>query len=499
MTGDAAAREATSSIRAITATALAFIALALIANALLRGSSLAEYWTVELADRAAYGGFGPLIVRGWLHDTHPPLFSLWATLLTTIGVTSVPAARLLSNIPPLVLMIMAGSRLSSRISGETAFHAALLLLVLSVPATALAFGNYNADYWQVAALTMLVQIGRHIAMSDGDLRRRVDRDIIPIAIMASAGSIMLQYVGGMLGVVLSLAIILCAMAKGFRRWAKLLSMAVLISGLLTLACAYLQARVWALEIDHSWYEGEAASAAAVIAGLILVALLHNPLPFVALKWVRDDWTKRDSAFVGMILGGLAVALFLLFEINAEKPVIAESYLAGLPVLICGALAALAARLAHERRLFILFAAIAVAVVLIPFVAHGPERRWQANAKQIGRTVALCPTTTVYAASGWVLRDGIAFKTARRDEPIYARGYRGLGASRGFTPRMIGVSGGVQAVSGDCPTLLWIEQVPPSINLAPSRILSAARLHGLENTKLTVLRSETGLIVRSDRQ
>jgi hypothetical protein len=98
-----------------------------------------------------------------------------------------------------------------------------------------------------------------------------------------------------------------------------------------------------------------------------------------------------------------------------------------------------------------------------------------------------------------LRDGIAFKTARRDEPIYARGYRGLGASRGFTPRMIGVSGAAQTVSGDCPTLLWIEQVPPSLNLAPSRILAAARLHGLENTKLIVLRSETGLIVRSDRQ
>lgn len=499
MTGDAAAREATSSIRAITATALAFIALALIANALLRGSSLAEYWTVELADRAAYGGFGPLIVRGWLHDTHPPLFSIWATLLTTVGVTSVPAARLLSNVPPFVLMIMAGSRLSSRISGETAFHAALLLLVLSVPATVRAFGNYNADYWQVAALTMLVQIGRHIAMSGGDLRRRVDRDIIPVAIMASAGSIMLHYVGGMFGVVLSLAIILSAMAKGFRRWARLLSLSVLISGLLTVACAYVQAHMWALEIDHSWYEDQAASAGAVIAGIIFVALAHNPIPFAALKWVRDDWTKRDSAFVGMIWGALAVALLLLFEINAEKPVVAEPYMVGLPVLVCGAVAALAARLAHERKLFILFAAIAIAVVLLPFVAHGPEPRWHANAKQIGRIVATCPATTVYAASGWVLRDGVASKTARRDEPIYARGYRGLGASRGFTPRMTGVSGATQAVHGDCPTLLWIEQVPPSISLSPLRILTAARLHGLENSKLTVLRSETGLIVRSDRQ
>jgi hypothetical protein len=194
-----------------------------------------------------------------------------------------------------------------------------------------------------------------------------------------------------------------------------------------------------------------------------------------------------------------MALFLLFEINVEKPVIVEHYLVGLPVLVCAVVAALARRLAHGRKLFILFAVIAIAVVLVPFVAHGPERRWQANAKQIGRIVAICPATTVYAASGWVLRDGIAFKTARRDEPIYARGYRGLGASRGFTPRMIGVSGAAQTVSGDCPTLLWIEQVPPSLNLAPSRILAAARLHGLENTKLIVLRSETGLIVRSDRQ
>jgi hypothetical protein len=499
MTGDAAAREATSSIGAITATALAIIALVLIANALLRGSSLDEYWTAELADRTAYGGFGPLFTRGWLHDTHPPLFNLWASLLTTIGVTSIPAARLLSNAPPLLMMIMSGSRLASRTPGETAFHAALLLLVLSVPVTVEAFGNYESYFWQVAALTMLVQIGRHIAMSDGDLRRRLDRDIIPIAMMASAGSIMLHYVGGILGVVLSLAIIFCAMAKGLRRWAKLLSMTVLISGVLTLACAYLQARHWASEIDHSWYEVEAASADAIVGGLILVALLHNPMPFMALKWVRDDWTKHDSAFVGMISGALAMALFLLFEINVEKPVIVEHYLAGLPVLICAVVAALAGKLAHGSRLFSLFAVVSVAVVLIPFLAHGPERRWQANAKQIGRIVANCPATEVYAASGWLLRGDAGFKTARRDDPIFARGYRSLGESRGFTPRMIGVPGNAQAISRDCPTLLWIEQLPPSFNLTAPRILAAVGLHGLENTRLTLLRSETGLIVRSDRQ
>lgn len=483
----------------MTATALAVIGLVLVANALLRGSWLDEFWTAQLADTSAYGGISRQAVRGWLHDTHPPLFSLWATLLTTIGVTSIPLARLVTNLPPLVLMIATGSRLSSRAPHETGFHAALLLLVLSLPGTIEAFGNYRSYFWQIAALTMLVQVGRHIAMADADLRRRQERQIVPIAIVASAGSVMFHYVGGIIGVVIGIAIILSAMAKGFRRWARLLSVTIAISGMLTLVSAYLQAQRWGFEIDHSWFEDEAASAGAVIAGLLFMGLLHNPIPLIGVKWVREDWTKRETAFVGMIAAGLALALLVLFQINAEKPVIVAHYLVGVPVLVCALMAALATRLDNQRRLFTLFAAFSVVVVVVPFIVHGPDRRWQANAKQIGRIVADCPATEVYAASGWLLRNGGDFKTARRDDPVFARGYRWLGESRNFTPRVIDVSGNVQAVPGDCPTLLWIEQVPTRAGLTPLRIMAAAGLHGLENTRLTLLGSESGLIVRSDRQ
>lgn len=499
MTGDAAARGPISSIRAITATALGVIALVLIADALLRGSSLDEYWTAQLSDSAVYGGIVAQIQDGWLHDTHPPSFNLWATLLTTIGVTSIPAARLLSNLPPLALMIMTGSRLSARNPGQSGFHAALLLLILSVPATAEAFGNYRSYFWQIAALTILVQIGRHIAISDVDLRRRHDSALAPAAVLASAGSIMLHYVGGIFGVVVSLAIILCALAKGFRRWAKLLSATVLVSGLATLAFAYIEARQWTVEIDHSWFEDEATSVGAVIVGLTLTALLHNPVPLLGLKWVRGDWTKREGAFVAMISGALAVALLVLIEINVQRPVIVEHYLVGASVLVCALTATVAASLVHERRLFMLFAVVSAAVVLIPFVVHGPDRQWQANAKQIGRIVRRCPSTQVYAASGWLLRGGAGFRTARRDDPVFARGYRWLGESRGFTPQMIDLSGDAHAITGDCPTLLWIEQVPAEASFTAPRVLAAAGLHGLENTRLTLLRSETGLIVRSDRQ
>jgi hypothetical protein len=81
-------------------------------DAALRGPWLDEFWTLELSD--ASRGLLPLVRDGWLHDVHPPLFNLWATLLTSVGVTSIPAGRLASNLPAACLMILAALRLSRR-------------------------------------------------------------------------------------------------------------------------------------------------------------------------------------------------------------------------------------------------------------------------------------------------------------------------------------------------------------------------------------------------
>src|SRR6476661_8409295 len=82
------------------------------ANAALRGPWLDEFWTLELSDTR--NGLLALVRDGWLRDAHPPLFNAWATLLVSLGVTSIPAGRLASNLLAAGLMIFAALRLSRR-------------------------------------------------------------------------------------------------------------------------------------------------------------------------------------------------------------------------------------------------------------------------------------------------------------------------------------------------------------------------------------------------
>ena len=68
-----------------------------------------------------------------MRDAHPPVFNAWATLLASLGITSIPAGRLVSNLLAAGLMILAAFRLSRRTPGQAGFAAALLLLTLSLP------------------------------------------------------------------------------------------------------------------------------------------------------------------------------------------------------------------------------------------------------------------------------------------------------------------------------------------------------------------------------
>jgi hypothetical protein len=111
--------------------ALAAIILVLTANAALRGPWLDEFWTLELSDHRK--GVEVLIGDGWLRDTHPPAFNLWATFLSLIGVTSIPATRIASNLPAAGLMVFAAVHFSRRLPEQAGFYAAMLLLTLSLP------------------------------------------------------------------------------------------------------------------------------------------------------------------------------------------------------------------------------------------------------------------------------------------------------------------------------------------------------------------------------
>lgn len=483
------------SMRRMTAACLAAIILAMLANALLRGPAIDEFATLHLADiRAGIGTIGDR----WLHDTHPPFFTIWATLLSSVGVSSIAAARLLSNVPPLVAMIWTARRLTRRQPDQLGFHAALLLLILSVPATIDAFASYRSDFWQIAALTILVQVARHIAMADADLRGRRDQGLAPIAIAAAAGAIMVHYVGGIFGITLTFAMILCALAKGFRRWARLLVWTAIAAGLCTLSFAWFQSEYWAADLDRRWIAGDPASAMAIILVLALRALIHNPVPLAGLAWLRHGWQRKESGFIAVILGALGVTLLVLIQINVEKPILSAANLGGLSVLPCAMMAGLAAKFPTDRRLHGLLALVSALVVILPFILYGPEPRWQANAKRIAQIAASCPSTRIYAASPWLLREDARSNAARRDDAIFARGYAQVGEGRGFTPQIIGRRGPVPTGVGDCPTLLWIEQPPVDPGFEPRHALAAARLEGLEGTHLSVIRSKSGLVVRADR-
>jgi hypothetical protein len=136
-----ALRRARSAIGLIAVGALAAILIVLSVDAVLRGPWLDEFWTLELSDTRK--GIGVLIRDGWLHDSHPPVFNLWATFLTFIGVTSIPVARLASNLPAAGLMVFAALNFSRRMPEQAGFYAAMLLLTLSLPLSVETFGNYR--------------------------------------------------------------------------------------------------------------------------------------------------------------------------------------------------------------------------------------------------------------------------------------------------------------------------------------------------------------------
>jgi hypothetical protein len=98
--------------RVIATTGLLIILAIAAVDAALRGPWLDEFWTLELSD--GRNGLSALIRDGWMRDVHPPVFNAWATLLASLGVTSIPAGRLASNLLAAGLMIVVARRFSRR-------------------------------------------------------------------------------------------------------------------------------------------------------------------------------------------------------------------------------------------------------------------------------------------------------------------------------------------------------------------------------------------------
>jgi hypothetical protein len=465
-------------------------------NALLQGPWLDEFWTIELSD--SHKGLISLIRGGWLHDSHPPVFNAWATLLTSLGVTSIPAARLVSNLPAAALMIVATWRLSRRMAEQAAFGSILLLLVLSLPEVIEAFATYRSYFWQAAALATLVLIARHVVSTRVDLDARTDVDLAVIAALVTAASIGLHYIGGLFGGLLATAIALCARHRGLQRWAVLMFAMTGASSAFIGVSVLLQAPNWATDFDHSWIDLPGLEAMGVPVTLAVGAIIHNPVPLAGL-WTRRH--KRDGSerpFIAMVGGVLIAGIVIVLAAHAFKPIIVDRYLIAVPVLVCALMAVPAARLALDGMPFGLLVLVSVAVAAGPLVHSGIKPKWREGAQTIAAIVADCPTTQVFAASGWAIGPAAQTQTARREDPVFARAYRLL-ADRRYAVQFIGQNGTAYAAPGACPVLLWFEHTPNEAEDDLPAAVEAAGLTGLQTARLSMTRSATGFVVRADRR
>jgi hypothetical protein len=189
---------------------------------------------------------------------------------------------------------------------------------------------------------------------------------------------------------------------------------------------------------------------------------------------------------------------VVLAVHAVQPIVVDRYLFAVPVLVSALLAVSAARLARDRWLFGLLALVAVVGAARPMMETGIRPLWRENARTIASIVAGCPTTQVYAASGWALGPAAETRMARREDPVFERAYRSLAAPWGYPVRFIGQNGKAHATAGACPVLLWYEHTPNEAEDDLPAAIEAAGLTGLETARLSVTRSATGFVLRADR-
>jgi len=499
MSGEEAAERGKRTNRGVVTMAMVVVIVILMAGALLTGPVLDEYWTIKLTDLSQ----GPvkLATQHWMGFTRPPIFNAWATLLSAAGFNSIPIARIISNLPALGLMLFASRRLLDRLPNQARYHAVLILLVLSAGPTLKAFATYRSDFWQLMAFTTQIMITRHIFFVEEDYRRRRDRVIGVIAIVATMGAILLDYIAGLCAVVLTAATILACLAQGRRKWARFLGMTLIVTVIIAAIVAKFQSETWLRTFDsyRSWIQLEEQPTSAIIAMFIVGAIGHNPVALVGGWLERRGWDSHDTGFLVTLGGTVIMSFLLLIEIDAQKNIITTDNAADIALVICAMMAVLGARLFHKRGWVIGLAAYAIFSALLGFFIVGSQKNWQEGAKTIRRVVVECPTTAVYAASGWAMQDRPDSSTAEHERAVFNLGYKELADVQGFPIRLLGRTPVEAIAPGACPTILWIEQVPPWMRMTTDEILSDARLKGLNAAKITVTRTDTGLILRADKR
>jgi len=495
--GDSSRRAGAVSNSDIITMALLAVGFILAAGTVLNGPSLDDFWTVYLADPGA--SLSSIAANRWPLDIRPPLFDAWASVLGRLGISAIPLARLASNLPALVLLIMAVRRFAAKSSEPTNFHYIFLLLALTAPATVRAFSLYRGDFWQLAAFAIQILLGHHILNTPADYRRRRDGMLALIGLVATLAAILLDYGGALFGATIALATIIAAIARGLRRWVRLILFALLIALAAVISSLSWQAPFWSSSFDlyQNWIEMGQDSSSAVLIAMLFGTFLHNPVAAAGAYIGRKAWTRFDIGFVVLLGATLIASLIALSEIDAQKRLITESNSSDIALMIAALMATAGSKLVDRRPWMLALAGVAVFSSLASLAALGVDGRWQSGAKKISRTVTACPSTEVFAASGWRLDSGSGSHAAAREEPVFALGYTYMANAHGFAVRLIRPGSPLVAKPGQCPTLLWIERVPAHRSLVATKVLAAAGLRGLDQAKLSIERTSTGLVLRAE--
>ncbi len=498
MTGGSNARGRTRSSGNIAAIALLGVIIILAASALLAGPAIEDYWTVYLSDPKL--DFATLMDRRWVVDIHPPLFNVWAAILSKIGISSIPIARLMSNLPAVVLLVYTARRFAKRAPEQSRFYAIFVLLMLSAPATIKAFGVFGGDFWQMIAFTIQLLLARHVMFVDHDYRSRLDGFLALIGVLATIIAIMLDYGGALFGGVVAMATMLAAIGRGLRRWARLLAVAMVLALTGVVYVISWQAPAWSdvFDLYQNWIEMGDSTSTGILMALIISTVLHNPIAIAGGYLGRHSWDRHDSVFALLIAAALIASLVAISQIDAQRRLITVNNTADIAVLITALMAAAGAKLAQHRLWVIILAAVAVASSLFSLVEIGLDGAWQTGAKRVARIIDSCPQTRIYAASGWRLDVGSDSTAAEREEPVFLLGYERLGHAHHFTPVPVSPLKPAVIVPGPCPTLLWIEQVPMRTHPSPDKILKMAGLTGAAGLKLSTIRTRSGLIISARR-
>lgn len=418
---------------------------------LSRGIWLDEFWSLRLG--ALNPPFRTMVDQGWLSDTHPPLANMLYRLVSLTGVETIEARRLLLNLPALVVL-GAGTLYFSRIT-RSAFPAILLVLALSLSGTTEALSDYRSYVWQVATFCLLLDYLYSLFRHDARSKPPVAHVIGALAVI---GAIALHYVAGIIAsIVIGIALLALVRARQWRT-AALLMFPAGLAWITVLASGLILVSRMRRDIDVGWIVTSPMTGALLFAFLLMAALIANPLA----SWfaIRDRSATSARPFLSVIAVSTVVIVVVLMMLNLATPILIERYLMTWQLLVC-ALVALAAERALLASRTSLAAVVGIGALMMLIGTANAARAggWKTGRDMIAAQVRQCPTTRVFAMSGWRLKTARASNAARRETDVIDAAYRELGDQRGFDVTTLDLStSAVLPVGATCPTLLWVEHL-----------------------------------------